>query len=102
MTRASVPLYRPVGAERGLMEIDQLLSPEAIVANLRATSKKQVLQELSRTAADLTGKDESQIFEVLLERERRGSTGGGSGLEIPHGKLPGLDRLHGVFARLVK
>lgn len=84
------------------MDIDQLLSPEAVVANLRATSKKQVLQELSRAAAGVTGADEREIFEILLERERLGSTGVGSGLAIPHGKLAGLDRLYGLFARLEK
>lgn len=84
------------------MDIDQLLSPEAVVANLRATSKKQLLQELSKAAAQVTGAEERQIFEVLLERERLGSTGVGSGLAIPHGKLAALDRLHGLFARLDK
>lgn len=84
------------------MDIDQLLSPEAVVANLRATSKKQLLQELSKAAAQVTGAEERQIFEVLLERERLGSTGVGSGLAIPHGKLASVDRLHGLFARLDK
>ena len=82
------------------MEIVDLISLEGIVANLRATSKKQALQDLARRAADVTGEPERAIFEVLIERERLGTTGVGNGIAIPHGKLPGLDRLYGLFARL--
>ena len=67
---------------------------------LRVNGKKQVLQELSAHAAKLTGLDERAIFEALLQRERLGSTGIGEGLAIPHGKLPGLERLFGLVARL--
>ena len=82
------------------MEINDLISLEGIVANLRATSKKQALQDLARRAADVTGEPERAIFEVLIERERLGTTGVGNGIAIPHGKLPGLDKLYGLFARL--
>jgi len=82
------------------MEISDLVNADSVVANLKATSKKQALQELSRRAADVTGLHERQIFDVLMERERLGTTGVGNGIAIPHGKLAQLDRLHGVFARL--
>lgn len=82
------------------MEIVDLITPKSVIANLRATSKKQALQELARFAAGLTGEQERAIFEVLLERERLGTTGVGAGVAIPHGKLAGLKRLYGVFARL--
>ncbi|WP_395675876.1 PTS IIA-like nitrogen regulatory protein PtsN [Inquilinus sp.] len=76
------------------------LRPEAILANLKAASKKQALQELARRAAELTGQHERFIFDVLLERERLGSTGVGRGIAIPHGKLPHLQGVFGAFARL--
>ena len=82
------------------MEIVDLISPESVVPNLRATSKKQALQELARRAAEITGLHERAIFDVLLERERLGTTGVGNGIAIPHGKLPQLSRLYGLFARL--
>ena len=82
------------------MEITDLVTPAAVVASLKATSKKQALQELARRAAELTGEQERAIFEVLLERERLGTTGVGDGVAIPHGKLPNLGKLVGVFARL--
>jgi PTS system nitrogen regulatory IIA component len=84
------------------MEISDLLTPNAVIANLRVTSKKQALQELAKKAAEITGEHERAIFDVLLERERLGTTGVGAGVAIPHGKLPGLTRLYGVFARLDK
>jgi PTS system nitrogen regulatory IIA component len=82
------------------MDIADLISPAAVIPNLRATSKKQALQDLAKKAAEITGLNERAVFDVLLERERLGTTGVGNGIAIPHGKLPELDRLHGVFARL--
>lgn len=82
------------------MDIADMLSPEGVLPALRVTSKKQALQELARRAADVTGQTERAIFEVLVERERLGTTGVGYGIAIPHGKLAELDRLHCLFARL--
>ena len=82
------------------MEINDLISVESVDANLRVTSKKQALQELSKLAAGITGEHERGIFDVLMERERLGTTGVGNGIAIPHGKLPSIDRMYGVFARL--
>ena len=82
------------------MEINDLLVPEGVVANLKATSKKQALQDLAKRAAEVSGLHERAIFDVLMERERLGTTGVGNGIAIPHGKLASLDRLHGLFARL--
>lgn len=82
------------------MEIADLLDADAVLFQLRSTSKKQALQDLSKAAAALTGQDERSIFRVLLDRERLGTTGVGNGIAIPHAKLPQLDRLRGLFARL--
>ena len=82
------------------MDIANLLSPEAVIPKLHATSKKQALQELARHAAALAGLHERTIFDVLLERERLGTTGVGNGIAIPHDKLAGIARLYGLFARL--
>ncbi len=78
----------------------ELITPASIIANLRAGNKKQALQELARKASELTGQHERMIFDVLLERERLGTTGVGHGIAIPHGKLASLDRVYGLFARL--
>jgi PTS system nitrogen regulatory IIA component len=82
------------------MEIADLIAPERVIASLRVPGKRQALQELARRAAAAAKQDERDVFEVLWERERLGSTGIGMGTAVPHGKLPRLDRLYGVFARL--
>jgi PTS system nitrogen regulatory IIA component len=82
------------------MNIATLLAPESVVPHMKATSKKQALQELSKRASATTGVDERRIFDVLLERERLGSTGVGQGIAIPHARLGEIDKLFGMFARL--
>jgi PTS system nitrogen regulatory IIA component len=82
------------------MDISDLITPDSVIASLRATSKKQILQELARRAAPIVDLHERRVFDVLIERERLGSTGVGMGIAIPHGKLFELRRLHGLFARL--
>lgn len=82
------------------MELIDLLTPESIVANLKVTSKKQALQELSKRIAEVIEHDERDIFDILQEREKLGTTGVGDGIAIPHGKIESLEKLHGFFARL--
>jgi PTS system nitrogen regulatory IIA component len=84
------------------MEIADLLTPAAVIPGLRAANKRQALQELAKRAAALTGRPDRTIFEVLLERERLATTGIGNGTAIPHGRLAGLPRIYGLFARLEK
>jgi len=82
------------------MTITDLVAPEAIVPALKVSSKKQTLQDLAARAASLTGQNEKAIFEVLLQREKLGTTAVGYGVAIPHGKLPKLTKMFGMFARL--
>ncbi|HUC62516.1 MAG TPA: PTS IIA-like nitrogen regulatory protein PtsN [Alphaproteobacteria bacterium] len=82
------------------MDITDLIALEGVLPHLRVTSKKQALQELAKRAAELTGLSDRQIYDVILERERLGTTGVGNGIAIPHGKIASLTRLYGLFARL--
>lgn len=82
------------------MDIADFTSPAGVVASLRVTSKKRALLELAKRAGEVTGLSDRAIFDVLIERERLVSTGVGNGIAIPHGKVDGLDRIHGLFARL--
>lgn len=82
------------------MDLGDLLRLEAVVPAMKAKSKRQVLQELAGRGAIVTGLSERGIFDVLLQRERLGSTGVGHGIAIPHAPLPGLGRPVGIFARL--
>ena len=82
------------------MRLTDILTPEAVIANLKATTKKQLLLELSERAAKISGLSAREIFDALLHRERLGSTGIGEGVAIPHGKLAHVKSILGVFARL--
>jgi nitrogen PTS system EIIA component len=84
------------------MLLSDFISPDSVFSSLKAKTKKQLLQDLSARAARLTGLQERDIFDVLLQRERLGSTGLGHGIAIPHGKLAGLKRIVGIFARLAE
>lgn len=83
------------------MNIAEFLQPQAVLPQLRAATKKQLLTELSDASGAALDMDPRRIFETLLQREKLGSTGLGQGIAIPHGKMAGLTRVHGLFARLV-
>ena len=83
------------------MEIADLLAgPDAVLACVKASGKKALLAELAAKAAALYKLDERRLFDRLLERERLGSTGIGGGIAIPHGRMAGIDKPVGLFARL--
>jgi PTS system nitrogen regulatory IIA component len=80
------------------MKIAEFLSPKAVVAQLGAQSKAEVLAELSRSLVSANPDlDPARLVEVLQDRERLGSTGIGEGVAIPHGKLAGLPQLMASF-----
>ena len=85
-----------------LMDLGDLISPDAIIPALKAKSKKQALQELAEYAAEILEIDQRGIFDTLLQRERLGSTGIGHGIAIPHGKLNTINGVFSLFARLEK
>jgi len=80
--------------------LSDLISADAIDANLSAMNKKALFQQLASAAARLTGLPAKKILACLNERERLGSTGFGGGVAIPHGKIEGLPEVIGFFARL--
>lgn len=85
-----------------MMDLKNIVSPEAVHSGLNATSKKHLMQEVAQRAADVYGVDQREAFEALLERERLGPTGMGRGVAIPHARLLGLETIVGVFCRLQK
>lgn len=82
------------------MEISELIGLSAVVPSLNVTSKKQALQEIAKRAAELSKQPQKNVLEALREREQLGTTSVGRGVAIPHGKLPDLDRVYGLFVRL--
>lgn len=84
------------------MELSEILSAEAVVSQLKATSKKRLLQEVAQVAEAVYGLPSKTIFAALQDRELLGPTGVGLGVAIPHARLAGLDGVKGVFIRAEK
>lgn len=82
------------------MELVDILNQRSVMTCAKAASKRQVLQQLAEKAAAVLNIDAHDIFETLIAREKLGSTGLGNGIAIPHGKLPGIEGVTAVFARL--
>src|SRR3954468_4987144 len=84
------------------MHLSDFLDFEAIKTSLPRGSKKALLQQLANLAGQRLGVEPAAILASLTEREQLGSTGFGQGVAIPHGKLDGLTRIYGLFARLAE
>jgi PTS system nitrogen regulatory IIA component len=82
------------------MDIGELLTRDAIAARVVASSKRQALAAAAELAARKLGLDAPVVLEALLEREAQGSTGVGQGVAVPHARVKGLKRMHGVFLKL--
>ncbi len=85
-----------------MSDLSDLVIPEAVLSGTPAGSKKKLFALLGEAAARAYRLDPALVAERLGERERLGSTGFGGGVAIPHGKIAGLSRVLGVFARLDK
>lgn len=82
------------------MDLGELLSADAIALRVNARTKRQAISLIADLAARALNVGAVQVFTSLTEREALGSTGVGHGVAVPHARLPGLNRLHGVFVRL--
>src|SRR3954468_8397241 len=83
-------------------DLNDLLTIERVDAALSVANKKALFQQLGTVAGRKLGIEPKGIVGVLNEREKLGSTGFGGGAAIPHGKIEGLDRVFGYFARLTQ
>jgi PTS system nitrogen regulatory IIA component len=80
------------------LKILDFLSATAVVTELSATTKKGVLEELVAVLAkDGKVKDAQATIEVLMEREKLGSTGIGQGIAIPHAKTDQASEVVAAF-----
>ena len=84
------------------MKITDILSEDLVVPSLAGHSKGEVIEELARAVAERHEGEVNQnrLVQALEDREKLNSTALGEGVAIPHGKLPKLEKLFGLFARL--
>ncbi|RDV28104.1 PTS IIA-like nitrogen-regulatory protein PtsN [Alteromonas aestuariivivens] len=77
-----------------ILDIQAIVSLDRTECAVHCNSKKRILEIISAIAANSNAKvEEDQVLASLLSRERMGSTGIGNGIALPHGRLPGLDRV---------
>lgn len=84
------------------MQLTEILSPDAVKVLGGCSSKKRLFQEVGDLAAAAYGLDNELVIDALLDRETLGPTAVGRGISLPHARLAGLDKVHGVFIRLQK
>ena len=82
-------------------QIASLLPLDNVVANLDASSKKRIFEQVGILFENHQGLARSTIYDALFAREKLGSTGLGQGIAIPHGRIKGLKAPIGAFVRLV-
>ena len=79
------------------MDIQAIVSLDRTECAVQCNSKKRILEIISQIAAKNNPQvDEATVLNSLLSRERMGSTGIGNGIALPHGRLPGLDKVIGI------
>lgn len=85
------------------MKMIDYLSEEWVIPDLKGEDKPSILKELSSVLVkpcQVTSVEE--LVQVLLDREKLGSTGIGEGIAIPHGRLKKLKKFFISFGRSVK
>lgn len=81
-------------------QIANLLLLDNVMADLEASSKKRVFEQVGLLFENHQGVARSAVYDALFAREKLGSTGLGQGIAIPHGRIKGLKTPAGAFVRL--
>lgn len=82
------------------MKIKQILSKNCIIDRLAARTKEEAIAELAELLArNFSNLPQEETVQILLEREKLGSTGIGNGVAIPHGKISALTQIVTGFGR---
>ncbi len=93
-------VFPPYSQSILMTDFHDLLIPKAVSSRFSAGSKKQLFQKLADMAQQAYGLSPDEVYERLMERERLGSTGFGGGIAIPHAKMDGLEKVHGLVVVL--
>jgi nitrogen PTS system EIIA component len=76
-----------------------LLAPENVLLNVDAANKRRLFEIIALESELRYDLVPTVTIDSLLAREKLGSTGLGQGIAIPHGRIRGLERSIGYFAR---
>ena len=84
------------------MDLTKLLNPAATRVAAAMTSKKRLFHDLGEIAHAVYGMPGADAVDALIDRENLGPTGVGGGVALPHARMTGIDRVHGIFLKLDK
>lgn len=91
-----------MGIRGNFMELSTILRMDAVKSLSAVTSKKRLFHELADLSQQAYGLSAAEVCSALQERESLGPTGVGHGIALPHARLDGLERVHGLFIRIEK
>ena len=79
------------------MDVAKILKPEAVRCVASVSSKKRLFHELGDLASLAYDIRSTDVASALQERESLGPTGVGQGVALPHARMPGLEKVCGLF-----
>ena len=82
------------------MQVSDILAPGSVKILPKASSKKRLFCDLADVSRERLAIDYATAFSALQDREALGTTAVGRGVALPHARITGLDKVHGVFVRL--
>jgi PTS system nitrogen regulatory IIA component len=86
-----------------MMKIMDYLDEEWVIGDLQGADKISILKELSSVLVNpCKANSVEEMLQILLDREKLGSTGIGEGIAVPHGRLKKLKKFFISFGRSVK
>lgn len=102
MMVASTPQSDAGASPKTAMKISDFLAPTAVMTDIAAADKQQLLAELARNAGSILDVQPDHILAELVKREDLGSTGMGGGVAIPHARFHQVNKPLGMLVRLKK
>lgn len=82
------------------MRLSELIGEDGFELGVPSGEKRSALKAVAAKLAARTGRSEGAILNVLLRRERLGSTATGDGVAVPHAVLDGISEPAAVIATL--
>lgn len=89
-------------AQPDLYDFHDLLTPETVLADYAAGTRKALFAHIASVAETVTGVDAKSLADCMADREKLGTTAFGGGIAIPHARLDRPGAVRGVFVRLAR
>ncbi len=84
------------------MKLADIVVADAIVADLHSVSRDEAISRLVTALADagaISKKSVKEAVAAILVREKKGTTGIGKGIAVPHANIPSVKKVVGTIGR---